>query len=136
MYAYLMGASRLDIALERCHRQTAPDYVEHSPIRYGKLAVFLDYSHALTVDGMSPDERFDSAGLQVECTMNQREIRFLYTCMRGEFPGQTIHCRLAFRSDYDAARLHVKAMDNPRTRHAANAGKIGDVVQDRVDERA
>ena len=66
---------------------------------------------------------------------HERDV-FLFDLAILELPRQFLVRGIVLRDDHHAGRATIEAVDDSRPQLAADAAEVGDVVQQRVDERA
>ena len=90
--------------------------------------------HLLPVVGVAPDRQVDPAS-GLHDAPDQRHVFLVHLAVL-ELLRQRLVRRIVLRDDHHARRALVQAMHDARTQLAADAAEIGDVVEQRVDQRA
>ena len=83
MDAYLVRATSLYATFQYGHR---PHARQDPPVRHRELAALLEDRHALAVDGMTPDQVLDAAGVEARATVYDSKVRLLDVLVRREGP--------------------------------------------------
>src|SRR5580765_5275560 len=90
--------------------------------------------HLLPMDWIAADGGIDTPAGRYG-TPHERDI-FLLDLAILELPRQFLVRGIVLRDDHHAGRAAIEAVDDSRPQHAADAAEVGDVVQQRIDERA
>ena len=99
----------------------------------GRAPARVSDRHSLSIDGVSSNFLFNHARGLAQFSGNEREINFLHRPLRELF-GQFAMRLIIFGNDNATARFLIETMNNAWPFFAADAGKGGAMMEQRVDQ--
>ncbi len=90
--------------------------------------------HLLPMDRIAADGGIDTPAGR-HGAPHERDV-FLLDLAILELPRQFLVRGIVLRDDHHAGRAAIEPVDDSRPQHAADAAEVGDVMQQRIDERA
>src|SRR6185436_1768728 len=129
--ADLMSAAGLEADLEQ---RGAMQACAHAPGGHRWLASLRSAREALSVARVAAVKRLELSGVR-RLTVHEREVRLLHaSCLERAL--ERLERGVVLGDDEAARGLLVQAVHDARPEHAPHAGQAGDVVEQRVHERA